>query len=96
MKRVLFVLATPADIETMQAMVAPLSEEWEMSFVLKEEDALAAVAQSTVDVVLASIHLTGLGARKLLSEVKDHAPHVICILFQWSSNGADGGLESVR
>lgn len=67
-----------------------------MSFVLKEEDALAAVAPSTVDVMLASIHLTGLGALQLLSEVKEHAPHVIRILFQWSSSGVGGDLQAVR
>ncbi|MCX5723829.1 MAG: hypothetical protein NTX84_04785 [Nitrospirae bacterium] len=95
-KRVLFVLANPSDIATMKAMVAPLSGEWEMEFVLKKEEALAVVAQSTVDVILASIYLTGMGALQLLTEVKEQAPYVIRILFRWNSSGADGGLQVVR
>ncbi|MCX5723830.1 MAG: response regulator [Nitrospirae bacterium] len=78
-KRVLFVLAEPSDLASLRTMLAPLSDEWEMEFVLKEEEALAVLAQSTIDVILSEIHLTGMGGLQLLTEVKSRAPRVIRI-----------------
>lgn len=78
-KRVLFVVADPVALASMQTMLAPLSDEWEMEFVAKEEEALAVLAQSTVDVILSSIHLAGMGGLQLLTEVKSRAPRVIRI-----------------
>ena len=60
-KRVLFVLDEPSAIASLQTMLAPLSDEWEMEFVSKAEEALAVLAHSTVDVILSGIHLTGMG-----------------------------------
>ncbi|MEK7236776.1 MAG: response regulator [Nitrospirota bacterium] len=78
-KRVLFVIAEPEARTSLQAMLAPLSDEWEMEFVAKEEEALAVLAHSTVDVILSGIHLTGMGGLQLLAEVKRRAPRVIRI-----------------
>jgi DNA-binding NtrC family response regulator len=78
-KRVLFVLAEPAALASLQSMLAPLSDEWEMEFVGKEDEALAILAESTVDVILSGIHLTGMGGLELLAEVKCRAPRVIRI-----------------
>lgn len=78
-KRMLFVVADPVALASMQTMLAPLSDEWEMEFVAKEEEALAVLALSTVDVILSSIHLAGMGGLQLLTEVKSRAPRVIRI-----------------
>ncbi|MEO5954364.1 MAG: response regulator [Nitrospiraceae bacterium] len=78
-KRVLFVIGEPATLASLQSMLAPLSNEWEMEFVAKEEDALAILAQSSVEVILSDIHLTGMGGLQLLAEVKSRAPRVIRI-----------------
>ncbi len=40
-KRVLFVMAEPGALASLETMLAPLSDEWEMEFVDKEEEALA-------------------------------------------------------
>lgn len=78
-KRVLFVLDEPSAVASLQTMLVPLSDEWEMEFVVKAEEALAILAQSTVDVILSGIHLTGMGGLQLLAEVKSRAPRVIRI-----------------
>jgi len=78
-KRVLFVMAEPGALASLETMLAPLSDEWEMEFVDKEEEALAVLAQSTIDVILSGIHLSGMGGLQLLAEVKSRAPRVIRI-----------------
>lgn len=78
-KRVLFVMAEPGALASLKTMLAPLSDEWEMEFVDKEEEALAVLAQSTIDVILSGIHLSGMGGLQLLAEVKSRAPRVIRI-----------------
>jgi putative nucleotidyltransferase with HDIG domain len=78
-KRVLFVMAEPAALASLQSLLAPLSNEWELEFVAKEEEALAILAQSPVDVILSDVHLSGMGGLQLLAEVKNRAPHVIRI-----------------
>lgn len=75
-KRVLFVMEDPSELSSLQTMLAPLSGEWELSFVAKAEEALAVLDQSPVDVILSGIHLTGMGGLELLAEVKRRAPHV--------------------
>lgn len=78
-KRMLCVVAEPAALATMQTMLASLLDEWVMEFVFKEEEALAILAQSSVDVLLSDIHLTGMGGLQLLAEAKRRAPQVIRI-----------------
>ena len=78
-KRVLFVLAEPSALASLQAMLVSLSNEWEMEFVAKAEEALTVLDRSPVDVILSSIHLPGMGGLQLLAEVKRRAPHVIRI-----------------
>ena len=73
-KRVLFVMEDPSELSSLQTMLAPLSGEWELSFVAKAEEALAVLDQPPVDVILSGIHLTGMGGLELLAEVKRRAP----------------------
>ena len=75
-KRMLFVMEDPSELSSLKTMLAPLSGEWELSFVAKAEEALAILDQSPVDVILSGIHLTGMGGLQLLAEVKRRAPHV--------------------
>jgi HD-like signal output (HDOD) protein len=85
-RRVLFVLAEPSASASLQAMLAPLSDEWEMEFVVKAEEALAVLGQSPVDVILSDIHLAGMGGLQLLAEVKRRAPCVIRIASSSSAH----------
>ncbi|MEQ1563153.1 MAG: response regulator, partial [Nitrospiraceae bacterium] len=78
-KRILFVVAEPAALSALQSLLTPLSNEWDMEFVANEEEALATLAQSPVDVILSDIHLRGMGGLQLLAEVKRRAPRVIRI-----------------
>ena len=78
-KRVLFVVNEPSAVTAFRAMLIPLADEWEMECVAAEEEALAMLAQSPVDVVLSDIHLPGMGGLQLLAEVKRRTPHVIRI-----------------
>ncbi len=78
-KRMLFVVAEPEALASLQSLLTLLSSEWDMEFVAKEEEALAILAQSSVDVILSDIHLTGMGGLQLLAEVKRRAPRVIRI-----------------
>ncbi|TKB32851.1 MAG: HDOD domain-containing protein [Nitrospira sp.] len=86
-KRMLFVIAELEALASLQSLLiplsvewdTPLSNEWDMEFVANEEEALAILAQSSVDVILSDIHLTGMGGLQLLAEVKRRAPQVIRI-----------------
>jgi HD-like signal output (HDOD) protein/CheY-like chemotaxis protein len=63
----------------MHAISTSFSNEWNIELVVKEEEALAILAKSPVDVIVSDLNLTGMGGLKLLGEVKRCAPHVIRI-----------------
>lgn len=66
-------------LDVLEGILADLRDEWDMEFFKSGEEALEALARSPVDLVLADIHLAGMGGIHLLSDVKDKYPHTIRI-----------------
>jgi HD-like signal output (HDOD) protein len=66
-------------LDVLEGILADLRDEWDMDFIKSGEEALKALARSPVDLVLADIHLAGMGGIHLLSDVKDKYPHTIRI-----------------
>lgn len=80
-KRVLFVDDEPQVLTMLTATMAPLRSEWEMEFVPSGEQALASLERQPADVVLADIHLVGMGGLQLLGEVKARYPQTVRLAF---------------
>lgn len=66
-------------LDVLEGILADLRDEWDMDFIKSGEDALEALARSPVDLVLADIHLAGMGGIHLLADVKAKYPHTIRI-----------------
>ncbi len=81
MKRVLFVDDEPQVLTLLQSSMAPLASEWEMEFLPSAEQALSSLAHRPADVVLADIHLLGMGGLQLLGEVKSRYPQTVRLAF---------------
>lgn len=81
MKRVLFVDDEPQVLDALKASLAPLREEWEMEFLSTAEQALASLERTPADVVLADIHLLGMGGLQLLGEIKARYPQTVRLAF---------------
>jgi HD-like signal output (HDOD) protein len=66
-------------LEVLEGILAGLRDEWDMEFFQSGEDALVALGKSPVDLILADIHLAGMGGIHLLSEIKRTYPQTIRI-----------------
>ena len=66
-------------LDVLEGILAGLRGEWDMEFFKSGEEALEALAQCPVDLVLADIHLVGMGGIHLLADVKSKYPHTIRI-----------------
>ena len=66
-------------LDVLEGILANLRSEWDMEFFKSGEEALEALAQSPVDLVLADIHLAGMGGIHLLADIKSKYPHTIRI-----------------
>lgn len=78
-KRALFVVPEASAGASLQALWAPLSDEWELEVVATAAEALSCLGASPVDVIVSDMHLIGMGGRQLLAEVRRRAPRVIRI-----------------
>jgi HD-like signal output (HDOD) protein len=66
-------------LDVLEGILAEIRGEWDMQFLNTGEEALESLARSSVDVILADIHLVGMGGIHLLSEIKSKYPHTIRI-----------------
>lgn len=66
-------------LDVLEGILADLRDEWDMTFLKSGEEALEALGRSPVDLVLADIHLAGMGGIHLLSDIKARYPHTIRI-----------------
>ncbi|WP_447976764.1 HDOD domain-containing protein [Candidatus Nitrospira bockiana] len=77
-KRLLLVDDDPGALAVMCRMVEEgLAEEWAAVGVHGAQEALAALQATPFDLVLADIHLVGMGGVQLLTEVKERYPGVV-------------------
>lgn len=81
MKKVLFVDDTPAVLETLRRTLAPLDQEWHMSFVGSGKDALATLQQEPFDVLVTDMVMPGMDGMKLLGEVTTQYPEMVRIAY---------------
>jgi putative nucleotidyltransferase with HDIG domain len=66
-------------LDVLEGILADLRDEWDMEFFKSGEEALDALARSPVNLVLADIHLAGMGGIHFLSDVKEKYPNTIRI-----------------
>lgn len=66
-------------LDVLEGILADLRDEWDMTFLKSGEEALEALSRAPVDLVLADIHLAGMGGIHLLSDIKEKYPHTIRI-----------------
>ncbi|WP_447983086.1 HDOD domain-containing protein [Nitrospira sp. Nam74] len=66
-------------LDVLEGILTDLRDEWDMEFFKSGEEALEALARSGVDLVLADIHLAGMGGIHFLSNVKEKYPNTIRI-----------------
>jgi HD-like signal output (HDOD) protein len=66
-------------LDVLEGILADVRDEWDMEFFKSGEEALNALERSPVDLVLADIHLAGMGGIHLLSDVKHKYPHTVRI-----------------
>ncbi|HKN87833.1 MAG TPA: response regulator [Nitrospiraceae bacterium] len=66
-------------LDVLEGILGELRNEWDMQFFTKGEEALEALTRWPVDLVLADIHLAGMGGIHFLSDIKNRYPHTIRI-----------------
>ena len=90
-KRILFVDDEPMILQGLQRMLRPLRDEWDMVFVDGGEKALAAMAESTFDVVVTDMRMPVMNGAQLLTEIRKRHPSTVRLIL---SGHADKDLVS--
>jgi HD-like signal output (HDOD) protein len=90
-KRILFVDDEPMILQGLQRMLRPLRDEWDMVFVDGGEKALAAMAESTFDVVVTDMRMPVMNGAQLLTEIRKRHPSTVHLIL---SGHADKDLVS--
>lgn len=78
-KRVLFVDDDPNVLQGLQRMLRPFRHEWEMRFANGAQEALLAMSQAPVDVLVTDMRMPGMDGAELLAEVVQRYPQTIRI-----------------
>lgn len=83
--KILFVDDDANLLQSIKRSLRPLAREWEMSFALSGEEALALVESTAFDVVVADYKMPGMDGMELLSTIKARLPAVRTILMTGQS-----------
>lgn len=81
LKKILFVDDEPSILSGLRNVLRPLRHEWEMTFALGPEEALAKVAESSFDVVVADMVMPRMDGATLLGQVKQLQPKVVRMIL---------------
>src|SRR6266496_5298607 len=81
--RVLFVDGEPGQLDELRRLACALDpggRGWEAGFAAGAEEALAAMAEAPVDVLVADLDLPGMDGAELLAEARERHPQTVRIL----------------
>src|SRR6202142_656073 len=94
MRRILFVEDKPQVFEGLQRMLAPQSDQWEMSFAPEGETALLLLAATPFDVVVSDFRMPKMDGPALLKIVRERWPSVVRIILSGKAD-MDDALRAV-
>ena len=80
-KRILFVDDDPMILLGLQRALRSMCVEWEMRFVERGCDALAAMAEGAFDVVVTDMHLQDMHGLRLLAETSERYPRTFRLVL---------------
>jgi HD-like signal output (HDOD) protein len=81
LKRVLFVDDEASILAGLRNVLRPLRHEWEMSFALGPQEALAKVAEQNFDVVVSDMRMPGMDGATLLGRIKELQPNAVRMIL---------------
>ena len=88
MKDILFVDDEPELLDSLRARLYKHRHEWNMKFVLSGADAIAALEQQRVDLIVSDVRMPGMDGGQLLSVVKQRWPTTVRIIISGYSDPA--------
>jgi putative nucleotidyltransferase with HDIG domain len=88
MKDILFVDDEPELLDSLRARLYKHRHEWNMKFVLSGADAIAALEQQRVDLIVSDVRMPGMDGGQLLSVVKQRWPTTARIIISGYSDPA--------
>lgn len=81
MKRLLFVDDEPRILQALQRQLYPMRGEWKMTFVPGGQQALEAMAQERVDVIVTDMMMPGMDGAQLLEQVTRLYPQTVRVVL---------------
>jgi HD-like signal output (HDOD) protein/CheY-like chemotaxis protein len=88
-KRILFIDGDPRVLESLQRLLHPMRQEWEMEFFDSGPKALVRLAQGPVDAIVSEMRMAGMDGERFLREVMQRQPATVRIIL---SGFADKGM----
>jgi HD-like signal output (HDOD) protein len=86
MKQLLFVDDEPNLLDGLKRSLRPMREEWNMTFVNSGAEALQALEQAPIDVIVADMRMPAMDGAQLLNEVRKRFPQVVRIILSGQSD----------
>ncbi|MGD0835128.1 MAG: response regulator [Polyangia bacterium] len=81
LKRILFVDDDPSILDGLRNALRPQRREWDMTFALGPEEALAKIAAQSFDVVVSDMRMPHTDGATLLAKVKQLQPRAVRIIL---------------
>jgi CheY-like chemotaxis protein len=79
MQKILFVDDEPRLVDALARMLRPRRHEWDMTFVLGGEAAIAALDATSFDVIVSDIRMPGIDGLAVLRQARDCSPRTVRI-----------------
>lgn len=86
MKQLLFVDDEPKLLDGLKRSLRPMREEWNMTFVTSGAEALLALEQTPIDVIVSDMRMPVMDGAQLLNEVRQRFPQVVRIVLSGQSD----------